>query len=61
MARRFMVGTVDDKPLLIVEVDDLTYFLDLDSDVVLADVPGLPRVTDAALIERVLRAASEIK
>jgi len=61
MTRRFMVGTVDDKPLLIVDVDDLTYFLDLDTEVVLADVTGLPEVTDTVLIERVLRAASEIK
>jgi hypothetical protein len=57
MPRSFMVGTLDDKPLLIVVVDDVTYFVDLDTKEVLLDVPKLPRVTDEALIRRVLKAA----
>lgn len=60
MPRSFMVGTLDDKPLLIVVVDDVTYLVDLDTKEVLLDVPGLPPVTDKTLIQRVLRAADEI-
>jgi len=60
MPRSFMVGTLDDKPLLIVVVDDVTYFVDLDTKEVLVDTPGLPRVTNETLIERVLKAADEI-
>lgn len=60
MPRSFMVGTLDDKPLLIVVVDDVTYFVDLDAKEVFLDVPKLPRVTDEALIQRVLRVADEI-
>ena len=61
MPRKFMVGTVDDKPLLMVKVDDLTFFLDLDTKVVLEDKPGLPVVTDESLIKRVVEAADKIK
>lgn len=60
MPRSFMVGTLADKPLLIVVVDDITYFVDLDTKEVLLDVPKLPRVTDKALTRRVLKAADEI-
>ena len=60
MARQFMVGTLDDKPLLIVTVDDVTYFVDLDSKKVLEDKPGLPQVTDENLIKNVLKAADGI-
>jgi len=61
MPREFMVGTLDDMPLLVVVVDGVKYFLDLDTKEVLLDVPKLPRVTDEALIQRVLKAADEIK
>jgi len=61
MPREFMVGTVDDKPLLKVAVDDLIYFLDLDTKVVVEDKPGLPVLTDATLIKRVLEAGDKIK
>jgi len=61
MPRKFMVGTLDDKPLLIVVVNETTYFLDLDTKVVFEDKPGLPVVSDPDLIDRVLKAADEIK
>lgn len=60
MPRRYMVGTVSDKPLLIVVVDAVTYFVDLDNKEVFLDVPGLPPVTDVTLIKRVLKAADEV-
>ena len=60
MPREFMVGTLDDKPLLKVVVDDKLYFLDLDTKVVLEDKPRLPELTDQALIKRVLEAADKI-
>ena len=55
-----MVGILEDKPLLIVAVDGITYFVDLDTKKVLLDVPKLPPVTDEALIQRVLKMAAEI-
>lgn len=61
MPRNFMVGTLDDKPLLIVVVDDVTYFVDLDTKEVLLDAPGLPRVTDETLMQRVLKAGDAIR
>jgi hypothetical protein len=60
MPRHFMIGTLADMPLLIVVVDDITYFVNLATKEVLLDVPGLPRVTDEILIQRVLKAADEI-
>jgi hypothetical protein len=60
MPRSFMVGTLADKPLLIVVVNDVTYFVDLDTKAVLLDAPGLPAVTDETLIKRVLEAADKI-
>ena len=56
-----MVGTPDDKPLFKVVVDGLTFFLDLDTKVVVEDKPGLPVLTDEDLIKRVLEAADNIK
>lgn len=61
MARSWMVGTLDDKPLLKVIIDGLVYFVDLDIRVVLIDKPGLPVLTDKVLIERVLEAADNSK
>lgn len=60
MARRFMVGTVDDKPLLIVTLDGLTYFVDLDTMAVFADKPGLPLVADSTIVDRVLNASKDL-
>lgn len=60
MPREFMVGTLDDKPLLIVIVDGIKYFVDLDTKVVLLDAPRLPKVIDEALVQRVLEAADDI-
>lgn len=60
MARRYMVGTVSDHPLLEVVVDGLKYFLDLDTQEVVADKPGLPQVTDKELVTRILKAEKEI-
>ena len=55
-----MIGTLDDKPLLKVVVDDLVYFLDLDTKVVVEDKPGLPVLLDKDLIKRVLEVADKI-
>jgi hypothetical protein len=56
-----MVGTLDDKPLLVIKLDELTYFVDLDTKEVVEDKPGLPPLKDADLIKRVLKAADESK
>ena len=61
MPKAWMVGTIDDKPLLIVVCEGVTYFVDLDTKEVFLDVPGLPTVKDKDLVKRVLKAASEIK
>ncbi len=61
MPRSFMVGTVDDKPLLIVNLDEVTYFVDMDTREVLFDKPGLPKVVDQVLVERILKTADEIE
>lgn len=60
MSREFMVGTLDDKPLLKVVVSDLVYYLDLDTKVILEDKPGLPVLTDKDLITQVLQAAEKV-
>lgn len=61
MTREWMIGTLDDKPLLKVVIDGLVYFVDLDTRVVLEDKPGLPELTDKVLVERVLEAADNSK
>ncbi|MDB5160130.1 MAG: hypothetical protein JWO99_393 [Candidatus Saccharibacteria bacterium] len=61
MPRTFMVGTLDDKPLLVIKLDELTYFVDLDTKEVVEDKPGLPPLKDTDLIKRVLKAADESK
>lgn len=60
MPREFMVGTLDDKPLLKVAVSDLVYYLDLDTKVILEDKPGLPVLKDKNLIMQVLEVAEKI-
>ena len=61
MSREFMIGTLDNKPLLKVVVDDITFFLNLDTKVVLEDKPGLPVLKDNELFKQVLEAADNIK
>ena len=56
-----MVGTLDDKPLLVVVVDDTTYFVDLDTKIILQDKPGLPELHDKDLAEHILKAADELE
>ena len=56
-----MIGTLDDMPLLVVTVDGVKYFLNLDTKEVLIDKVGLPVITDETLRKRVLKAADEIK
>lgn len=61
MAKEYMVGTVDDAPLLIVKYNNTQYFVDVDKGEVLEDRPGLPRVTDEETIKAVLALAGEAK
>lgn len=56
MAREFMVGTVDDTPLLMITVDDEKFLVDLGKKEVFSDVPGIPKVTDETVIAKVLKA-----
>lgn len=57
MAKEYMVGTVDDKPLLVVKFKGKQYFVDTDKSEVFRDEPGLPRVTNAEEISAVLAMA----
>tara|TARA_B100001245_G_scaffold236593_1_gene228604 strand:- start:3474 stop:3656 length:183 start_codon:yes stop_codon:yes gene_type:complete len=57
MTREFMVGTVDDKPLLVVVYNKVRYFVDLDNNDVFEDKPGLPKVKDEDVIANVLEQA----
>lgn len=57
MGKEYMVGTVDDKPLLIVVMDGTTYFADKDAKRVYEDKPGLPEVKDKKLVKAVLKGA----
>ncbi len=57
MARKWMIGTLDDIPLQIVVVDDVTYFLDRQKKIVFLDDKGLPKVEDENIIEAVIAAA----
>lgn len=57
MARKWMIGTLDDMPLQIVVVDDVTYFLDRQKKIVYLDDKGLPRVEDEKVVEAVIAAA----
>lgn len=57
MAKEYMVGTVDDNPLLMVTLNGIQYFVDVDKKKVFEDKPGLPKVTDDAVTEAVLKAA----
>lgn len=57
MAKSYMIGTLDDTPLQIVVVDDVTYFLDKQKKIVFLDDRGLPRVEDEKVVEAVIAAA----
>lgn len=61
MTRHFMVGTLDDMPLLMITVDGAKYLVDLVKKEVLYDTKGIPKVTDEALITKVLKAAEATK
>ena len=61
MAREFMVGTLDDKPLLMITVDGKKYLVDLDTKDVSSDTTGIPKVTDETTIAKVLEAAEATK
>lgn len=57
MTRHFMIGTLDDMPLLMITVDDVKYLVDLTKKEVFSDTVGIPKVTDEAVIAKVLKAA----
>ena len=54
MAKEYMVGTVDDMPLLKVQYDGKDYFVDEAEGVVYSDTRGLPEVKDKGLIKAIL-------
>lgn len=56
MTRHFMVGTLDDMPLLMITVDDEKYLVDLVKKEVFFDTVGIPKVADEAVIAKVLKA-----
>lgn len=49
-----MVGTVDDKPLLMVTFGGNSYFVNEETKEVFADDKNLPKVTDETIINDVL-------
>lgn len=57
MVREFMVGTVDDTPLLMIICEGEKFLVDEGKNEVFYDISGIPRVTDEAIIEKVLKAA----
>lgn len=57
MAKRYMVGTVDDKPLLVVSLNGIQYFVDEEAKKVFLDAVKLPEVTDQATAIAVLEMA----
>lgn len=60
MPRRYMVGTPDDWPLLIVEHNAITYSVHMQDKEVFLDVPGLPKLTDEKLVKTVLEKAATL-
>jgi hypothetical protein len=60
MPKDYMVGTVDDAPLLMVKLNGTQYFVDVEKGEVFEDEPGLPRVTDEEIIKTVLEQAGEV-
>lgn len=55
MTKQYMVGTVDDKPLLMVTLGKNKYLVDVDKKEVFSDTTGIPRVTDKDIIDEVLK------
>ena len=53
----FMIGTLADKPLKKVVLNEVTYFVDVEGKRVYKDEEKLPRVTDKELIKEVLEAS----
>jgi len=51
-----MIGTLDDSPLLMLTVDGKKFLVDLEKKEVFSDTKGLPKVTDEAVIIKVLKA-----
>lgn len=54
MAKEYMVGTVNDKPLLMVTYNGVRYFVDEEKNEVFLDVKGLPKVTKKEVVSGVL-------
>jgi hypothetical protein len=61
MTRQFMVGTLDDTPLLMITVDGAKYLVDLQKKEVFSDTVGIPKVTDKVTVAKVLAAAESTK
>lgn len=61
MGRHFMIGTLDDTPLLMITVDGEKYLVDLLKKIVFSDSKGLPRITDEATVAAVLKASESTK
>ena len=54
MTKRYMVGTLDDYPLLVVDLNGVRYFVDERDKKVFLDEKGLPQVKDEDVIKAVL-------
>jgi hypothetical protein len=54
MAKSYMVGTLDDYPLLKVTLNGIVYFVDERDKKVFLDEKGLPQVKDEDVIKSVL-------
>ncbi len=54
MAKRYMIGTLDDYPLLEVTLNGVRYFVHERDKAVFLDEKGLPQVKDEAVIKAVL-------
>jgi len=54
MAKEYMVGTVDDQPLLMITLNGTKYFVDVAKSEVFLDAVGLPRITDDATVTAVI-------
>lgn len=57
MSKEYMIGTLDDAPLLKVTLNGTLYFVDVNEKEVFLDEKGLPRVSDVETITAVLEAA----
>lgn len=57
MTKAFMIGTLDDTPMRKISVNGKNYLVDVENQEVFLDDVGLPRVTDDATTQAVLKAA----